>query len=50
VPKSRRAAVRAREGVKRVRHPILAAIADLDQAALQAMRTRAHGPGTEIVM
>lgn len=42
--------IRAREGVQRARHPVLAAIADLDQAALRAMRTRGHGRGVERVM
>jgi membrane-associated phospholipid phosphatase len=50
VPSSNRRAIRAREAVKRVRHPILAAIADLDQAALRAMRTRGHGQRSETVM
>jgi membrane-associated phospholipid phosphatase len=50
VPRTRLPSIRARESVKRVRHPVLAAIADLDQAALRAMRTRGHGPGAETVM
>jgi membrane-associated phospholipid phosphatase len=35
---------------KRRRHPALAALADLDQAALRALRTRAHGSVPEAVM
>jgi membrane-associated phospholipid phosphatase len=48
--RSSRTTIRAREGVKRARHPVLAAIADLDQAALHAMRTRLHGPRADAVM
>lgn len=39
-----------RDPRKRRRHPALAALADLDQAALRTLRTRAHGPTSDAVM
>jgi membrane-associated phospholipid phosphatase len=50
VARSRRTTIRAREGVKRARHPVLAAIADLDQAAFRLIRTRLHGPRADALM
>jgi len=39
-----------RDPIKRQRNPVLARLADLDQAALRALRTRAHGPVPDAVM
>jgi membrane-associated phospholipid phosphatase len=39
-----------RDPVARRRHPVLAALADLDQSVLKTMRTRGHGPAQDIVM
>ena len=39
-----------RDPEKRRRHPVLRALADLDQAALRALRTRFHGPLPDAVM
>jgi membrane-associated phospholipid phosphatase len=39
-----------RDPEARRRHPVLARLADLDQAALRALRTRAHGPLPDAVM
>jgi membrane-associated phospholipid phosphatase len=38
-----RLALPGRDPAKRRRHPVLAALADVDQAALRVLRTRAHG-------
>ncbi|HYU59396.1 MAG TPA: phosphatase PAP2 family protein [Solirubrobacterales bacterium] len=42
--------LRGRDPVARRRHPLLAVLADLDQAALRALRTRAHGRVPDAVM
>jgi membrane-associated phospholipid phosphatase len=39
-----------RDPEKRRRHPVLRALADLDQAALRTLRTRLHGPAPDAVM
>lgn len=48
--RERRAEIRAREAARRLRRPILARLGDLDQAALRALRTRAHGRVPDAVM
>jgi membrane-associated phospholipid phosphatase len=50
VLRERRAEIRAREAVRRLRRPGLARLGDLDQAALRALRTRVHGPIPDAVM
>jgi membrane-associated phospholipid phosphatase len=50
VLRERRAQIRAREAVRRLRRPALARLGDLDQAALRALRTRVHGPIPDAVM
>jgi decaprenylphosphoryl-5-phosphoribose phosphatase len=42
--------LRGRDPAARRRHPVLAALADLDQAAFRTLRTRAHGPLPDAVM
>jgi membrane-associated phospholipid phosphatase len=39
-----------RDPVKRRHHPVLRALADLDQATLRTLRTRFHGPAPDAVM
>jgi membrane-associated phospholipid phosphatase len=39
-----------RDPAARRRHPVLAALADLDQAVFRTLRTRAHGPLPDAVM
>lgn len=48
--RERRAEIRAREAVRRLRRPALARLGDLDQAALRVLRTRVHGPVPDAVM
>jgi membrane-associated phospholipid phosphatase len=48
--RERRAEIRAREAARRLHHPVLARLGDLDQAALRALRTRAHGPVPDAAM
>jgi membrane-associated phospholipid phosphatase len=42
--------LRLRSEVKRKRNPVVRVLGDLDQAALRALRTRAHGPLAEAAM
>jgi membrane-associated phospholipid phosphatase len=42
--------LRTREVAARQRHPLLARLGDLDQAALRIMRTRLHGPAPDGLM
>jgi membrane-associated phospholipid phosphatase len=42
--------LRTHEAAARQRHPLLARLGDLDQAALRMMRTRFHGPAPDGVM
>jgi membrane-associated phospholipid phosphatase len=49
-PEPKRRLIRLRSEVKRQRNPVVRWLGDLDQQALRALRTQAHGPVPDAVM